>query len=123
MSWLRGAVERIGRLLQRGQRPLRTERVEDLPRELEGGRIYVVGEGRHIWSVALLCPCGCGETIQLNALPEARPRWRVRQHLDGRVSLMPSVWRNTGCRSHFLVRGGVVEWVLERRNIQSSRPR
>ncbi len=123
MSWFRETAEQLARLLQRRPRPLRTELVEDLPRELQAGRIYVVGEGRHIWSVALLCPCSCGDTIQLNALPEARPRWRVRRHRDGRVSLMPSVWRNTGCRSHLFVRGGVVEWVPERRDVHSPRRR
>lgn len=123
MSWFRWTLDELARLVARRPRSLRTERVEDLPTELQAGRIYVVGEGRHVWSVALLCPCGCRETIQLNALSEARPRWRVKHDRSGRVSLMPSVWRSTGCRSHFLVRGGVIEWVLDTGERHSSRRR
>lgn len=111
MSWLRETFQYVVRLVRRTPHPLRTLVVEELPQDLRTGTIYVIGEEGHIWSVALLCPCGCGETIHLNVLPETRPRWRVKSHRDGRVSLTPSVWRTTGCRSHFFVREGVVDWV------------
>jgi hypothetical protein len=101
--------------LFRGKRPppqpaLRAERADDIPDQVAPGTVYVVGEGEHHWAAVMLCPCGCGETIQLNLLPDARPRWRVTLHEDGTATLWPSVWRVRGCGSHFFVRRGWVDW-------------
>lgn len=35
----------------------------ELPDVLDPTPVYVVGERRHRWFVALVCPCGCGETL------------------------------------------------------------
>ncbi|WP_407119579.1 DUF6527 family protein [Bradyrhizobium sp. LMG 9283] len=43
-------------------------------------------------------------------LDEVKPRWDVVVDAEGRVSLHPSVWRRTGCRSHFWIRKGKVVW-------------
>lgn len=86
------------------------ERVEDFPDRLRPARVYLAGEGTNLWGAALLCPCGCGETIQLNLLKQVRPCWTVSEHADGSVSLAPSVWRSHGCNSHFFVRHGRIEW-------------
>jgi hypothetical protein len=43
-------------------------------------------------------------------IEEAKPRWNVDLDNRGRVSLHPSVWRQTGCRSHFWLRSGRIEW-------------
>ncbi|MCQ1572731.1 DUF6527 family protein [Neorhizobium galegae] len=56
------------------------------------------------------CPCGCGDTIELMVLDGARPRWDITVDHSGRPSLHPSVWRNIGCRSHFWVRRGRIQW-------------
>jgi hypothetical protein len=90
--------------------PYTTARVEELPDDLAAGVIYVLGEGPHLWAVALLCPCGCAARIHLNLLPGVRPRWRVIENANGTVSIYPSVWRQTGCTSHFSVRYGRIEW-------------
>jgi hypothetical protein len=87
-----------------------TVQTEELPDALDARTVYLVGEGVHLWSVALLCPCGCGETLHMNLLPDARPRWTVTRHADGTVTLDPSVWRRVGCRSHFFLRGGQIDW-------------
>ena len=76
----------------------------------DGGVVYVLGEGRYKWFVALRCPCGCGALVQISLLPDAVPRWRLTEHPDGSISLEPSVWRRVGCRSHFFLRRGSVEW-------------
>lgn len=60
------------------------------------------------------CPCGCGDVIELMLIPEATPHWRLIIGTDKKPSLKPSVWRNTGCRSHFWLRGGSVEWCKSR---------
>ena len=43
-------------------------------------------------------------------VPGDRPGWKLRDHWDGTASLAPSVWRKVGCKSHFWLRKGRVEW-------------
>lgn len=62
-----------------------------------------------LWAAALLCRCGCGERIELNLLKQARPYWSVKTHGNGNVSLVPSVCRQKGCRSHLFLRHGRIE--------------
>ena len=87
-----------------------TEVVEDLPDTLEPRRLYLVGEQSLPWSAALVCPCGCGATIQLSLVAGDTPSWQATRHFSGSVSLHPSIWRQTGCRSHFFLRRGRVVW-------------
>jgi hypothetical protein len=89
---------------------LRYERVEDFPDVLNPATLYVAGEEPHVWAAALLCPCGCGDVIELNLMEQASPCWSVRKHRNGSVTLMPSVWRTKGCRSHFFIRNSRVVW-------------
>jgi hypothetical protein len=90
---------------------LRLQRATDVPASLANDRVYIIGENGHDWYAALLCPCGCGSILQLNLVAPTRPRWRLRVHEDGAVTLWPSVWRQTGCRCHFWLRHGRVFWV------------
>lgn len=87
--------------------------VEELPQKLDIHKLYIVGEGRYRWSVALLCPCGCGDTIQLNVRNDAHPFWRIIEK-KGLISLEPSIWRSKGCRSHFFLRNGKIQWYYSR---------
>jgi hypothetical protein len=90
--------------------PFRSARVEELPDKLQKAIIYLAGEGENLWAAAMICPCGCGEVIELNLLKQARPCWSAVEHSDGTVTLAPSVWRQKGCRSHFIVRHGEIVW-------------
>lgn len=115
-------MRKLFRLLQRfwhwlsGRPPrLQTKRELDVPETLEANTIYLIGEGEHVWAAAFICPCGCGEVVHLSLLQEGRPRWRVEEHQDGTASIMPSVWRTKGCRSHFFIRRGLVDWVPNRK--------
>jgi hypothetical protein len=85
-------------------------RVEEFPDKLERTKVYLAGENDNLWAAAMICPCGCGEVIELNLLKQARPCWSVQEHSDGTVTLAPSVWRQKGCRSHFLLRHGRIDW-------------
>jgi Family of unknown function (DUF6527) len=54
----------------------------------------------------LKCPCGCGEDLLINLDARAGKAWRlyVRSHKGvDKVTLYPSVWRDTKCESHFIV--------------------
>ncbi len=81
-----------------------------LPSILPRRDLIVTCEDQEDWSIGMGCPCGCGETIELLVAPEARPRWSLSIDHRGRPSLLPSVWRRTGCRSHFWLREGRVVW-------------
>lgn len=91
-------------------RPIRCIRVEDFPATLESATVYLAGEGTNLWGAAMICPCGCAEVIELNLLKQVRPCWSAEEHADGTVSLVPSVWRQKGCKSHFFLRRGGIEW-------------
>jgi hypothetical protein len=100
----------VASFFKQAPKPLRTVHLEELPERLDAGAVYVLGEGEHKWFVALVCPCGCGATVQMSLLPDAQPRWRLIEHTDETISLEPSVWRRVGCRSHFFIRRGLIQW-------------
>lgn len=79
------------------------------PDEISERVIYIVGHRPHYWMLSFKCPCGCKETISLNILKGANPRWRfvVRWR---RITIYPSIWRKVGCKSHFHIRRGRVRW-------------
>lgn len=83
---------------------------EDAPAHPKARTLYVVTEDGDPWSVAMLCPCGCGETLHMNLLPDERPVWRLTVNGDGMSTLHPSVNRMKGCRAHFWFRSGRVYW-------------
>lgn len=60
-------------------------------------------------SVLFSCPCGCGDIVVINVDRRAGKSWRFREDERG-LTLMPSVWRTTGCRSHFVLWHGSVWW-------------
>ncbi len=60
-------------------------------------------------SIAMACPDGCGEQLTVNLDSRAGPAWRY--YTDGEdLSLFPSVWRETGCKSHFIVWRSKIYW-------------
>jgi hypothetical protein len=81
-----------------------------LPPSLPARDIVLLRDEGEDWSVAMRCPCGCGETIELMLLRQAKPRWDLVVDARNRPSLRPSVWRRTGCCSHFWLRDGRVAW-------------
>lgn len=111
MTFLRGLWVWIRGFFGRGPRPHRTVVLAELPKQLRAGDVYLIGENGHFWSVALLCPCRCGELIQLNLIIGTRPLWTFELEAKSQgITLRPSVWRTEGCRSHFYLRRGLVEW-------------
>ena len=71
-------------------------------------RIVIIKRGRPR-TVLFRCPCGCGEIVVINVDPRTGKAWRLRRSMDG-VTLLPSVWRTTGCRSHFVLWENRVWW-------------
>lgn len=83
---------------------------DTLPTDLPARDLVLMRDDGDDWSVGMRCPCGCGDKIELMILREARPRWDIRANKAGQPSLHPSVWRKSGCRSHFWVREGRILW-------------
>jgi hypothetical protein len=50
----------------------------------------------------LSCPCGCGEVFPINLDERSGPAWRLYTSQHG-ITLFPSVWRESGCRSHYII--------------------
>lgn len=71
-------------------------------------RIAIIERGRPR-SVLFQCPCGCGDVVVVNLDRSVDRAWRLRIR-SGRVTLMPSVWRTTGCRSHFVLWNNRIWW-------------
>src|SRR5262249_2685184 len=101
----RGLWERLAPV-----RRLRVVEGDSLPPKLPWRDLVVARDGDEDWCVGLRCPCGCRSTIGLLVNPEAEPRWDLAVGARARPSLSPSVWRKTGCHSHFWLRAGRVHW-------------
>ena len=83
---------------------------DELPETIGKKHLIRMIDAGQEWVAAMLCPCGCGDTIELMLLHSVAPRWDL--HVDrGLPTLDPSVWRTAGCRSHFWVRHGRIVWV------------
>lgn len=61
-------------------------------------------------SLVMLCPDGCGEILTINLDPRSGKAWRLDERDDGRVTLYPSVWRQEGCRAHFIIWRDTILW-------------
>jgi hypothetical protein len=86
---------------------------DELPDTIPPRTLVVAREGQELWSAGMICPCSCGRRIELMLLPGVKPRWDVRVNDQGLPSLSPSVWASNGCRSHFWLRAGLIEWCSE----------
>lgn len=88
---------------------------DELPERLPEFDLVVAREGGALWSAGMQCPCGCGRRLEVMLLEGVRPRWDIEVDDQGRPTLRPSVWVADGCRSHFWLRRGEVEWCQDDR--------
>jgi hypothetical protein len=84
--------------------------VADIPSILDNNKVYVVGVKGNYWLAVMKCPCGCGDTLHMNLIDSHRPCWKLAISKDHTISFKPSLWRKSGCRSHFFIRNGEVIW-------------
>jgi uncharacterized protein DUF6527 len=73
------------------------------------GNCAVVERGGTRRQIVISCPDGCGEILSINLDPRSGAAWRLYQR-RGRWSLFPSIYRTSGCRSHFIMWGDHIAW-------------
>jgi hypothetical protein len=112
MNLLKTILGWFGRLFRREPAPRCAIFVEgdELPEEIDPYHVTIAREGDTDWVAGFYCPCGCGKRLQLMLLDGVKPRWDAEMDETGRVSLHPSVWLSSGCKSHFWLRDGQVRW-------------
>lgn len=103
--WWRNVWARLG-----PARRLRIIEGDSLPCRMPRRDVVLARDDGEDWCVGMRCPCGCGYVIELLVVAEAKPRWDVFVNAKGRPTLTPSVWLQKGCRSHFWIREGRVQW-------------
>lgn len=108
MKWYRKIVAKFAEWLQPEHKYFF---VEDLPEHIGDKTIYIVGDKVQPWLMAFNCPCGCNNVIHLNLLKNANPCWKFNVTIKKKISISPSVWRTTGCKSHFIVENSKIKWV------------
>lgn len=59
--------------------------------------------------IVMSCPDGCGEHVIVNLDRQGGPAWR-RYTSGGKLSIYPSVWRDSGCRAHFIIVRDRIYW-------------
>ncbi|MBL6446403.1 hypothetical protein JMN32_08795 [Fulvivirga sp. 29W222] len=87
-------------------------KIDDLPDILDDQTIYLVED----WAISFVCPCGCREVIHLNAIESVFPRWTHTIGDSKRIDIYPSIHRTVGCKSHFWVKNGKINWCKDSPN-------
>jgi len=74
-----------------------------------GRALYIVGDPPK-WAI-LQCPCGCGDTIDVNLMKSRSPVWQL-SFANGKPSFHPSLWvPKEKCGAHFWIKDGKIIWV------------
>lgn len=102
-------IEWLLRLFSRPKK-YRYEYVDDVPEKISTYVIYIVLNEGFAWQILLECPCGCGEAINLSLLKDSEEHWCITLNRDNSISVKPSIHRTVGCKSHFFITDGKIEW-------------
>lgn len=86
------------------------EVVAERPARPRPHRLYVTRQQNEPAFGSLVCPCGCREVLQLRFFGHRRPRWFVTWDRRRSATVTPSIWRRSGCKSHFYLTGGRIRW-------------
>jgi hypothetical protein len=105
---MRGILQRLGELVYSPHYVSR--RVSEFPNEVADGTVFIVREGNQAETLIFKCPCGCDQIVYLNLLNDTKPCWDFKHNMLGLITVMPSIARSVGCKSHFyIIKGRVVK--------------
>lgn len=93
---------------------LKIEMVSEFPSVIKKRTVFVVKDGDEADTLIFKCPCGCNADIYLNLLKDAKPQWDYYLTNREEITVYPSIWRTTGCMSHFFIQKGKVVWASSR---------
>jgi len=65
--------------------------------------LALVMDGKKPKWLLLRCPNGCGDLLRINLSRSNHPCWRLRVSRNGKISIYPSIDRESGCRAHFFL--------------------
>lgn len=82
-----------------------------------GDAVLVERGGEVLW-LLLKCPCGCGEVYPINLDQRAGPAWTLYRDGSG-ISVYPSVWRESGCESHYIIWRNKI-WLIDHQDDDES---
>ena len=60
-------------------------------------------------ALLIKCPDGCGDNLAINLDDRTGKAWRLYDR-GNRMTLVPSVWRDSGCGAHFIVWKDRILW-------------
>lgn len=86
---------------------------EEPPVKLKRRVVYSVLSEGYPFYATMICPCGCGDLIDLNMMEDEHPCWNLIAADGARPELHPSVRRVEGCYAHYWVRKGRVIWCAD----------
>ena len=89
----------------------KAEMVSEFPSIVMKRAMYIVKDGDEADTLIFKCPCGCNVDIYLNLLKDTRPQWDYYLPRKKQITVRPSIWRTSGCKSHFFIQKGKVIWV------------
>ncbi|MBL7789353.1 MAG: hypothetical protein JNL75_05910 [Chitinophagales bacterium] len=107
MRWLQRIVDKF---VEWSQPEHKFVNVVEFPENVNEKTIYIVGESIQPWLLAFNCPCGCHSIIQLDLLKDTDPCWKYKVTKKKKINISPSIWRTSGCKSHFFVRKSKIDW-------------
>jgi len=84
--------------------------VEEIPERPDSKTIYLITHQGYCWQIVMVCPCGCKKLLYMNAIKDHHPCWKFEIHGRRNISLHPSIHRQVGCKSHFFVHHGKIDW-------------
>ena len=89
-----------------------TKWVEDLPDNPCQKTVYIIGGRKHPFYAAIVCPRkACQQVVHLDLSPGANERWSITEHLDGLISISPSIHvTRLPCQCHYWLRRGRIVW-------------
>ena len=77
------------------------------------GDISLIIRGEIARWMIMNCPDGCGEILAINLDRRTGKAWYVTLH-RGKLSIIPSIWLDSGCRSHFIIWNSRIWWCSSR---------